>query len=606
MNEKELREALENIEIEDYLGILKLGKRLMKTIKANKQEKNIRIAVLGSCSIQHLIIALRVYLLKYNIQADIYQGEYNGIEMDVLSDDSELYKFNPQIVLLMTYYQDIKTVPGLFARKDEIELFLKREEAHYRNLWNHINEKCKCHIFQTNFVIPTLRALGNLEYKYAFSKNTYIQKVNQQLLDAKPNNLDFVDMDFIASYVGKVKWFDNTAYFMSKQAFSLEVIGFVADTIVKMIVAHKGYVRKCLVLDLDNTLWGGIIGDLGFDGINLDHNDPIGEAYLHFQQYVLDLKNRGVILAVCSKNDLDIAKEPFIKNEKMLLDLDDISCFIANWDDKSSNIRQIASELNIGIDSLVFFDDNPVEREIVKRFLPEVWVVNVPEDPANYASVLALENPFEWSYITKEDISRSQSYIQNSQRITSSLSYSDYNEYLQDLEMRALLKNIDSEDMDFTRFLQLINKTNQFNLRTQRYNELQIEQFAIDKNYCLISISLSDKFSEYGIISCIILKKEQNLCFIDTWVMSCRVLKRGIENLAMENIILSARKMGCDQVVGEYIPTSKNGMVKNIYKDFGFKPVNSAEIINCREMDGDLYLLDNLSKWIRKPYYISN
>lgn len=602
MNDTELRNALGNIEIEDYLGILKLGKKLIKTIKATEQENCIKIAVLGSCSIQHLVMALKVFLLKYGIQADIYQGEYDGIEMDVLSDDSDLYKFDPHIIILMTNYKDIKIVPGLFADKDEIELHLKREEDHYRNLWDHINERCKCHILQTNFVIPTLRVLGSLEYKYIFSKTNYIQNVNQRLLDAKPNNLDFIDMDFIASYVGKNKWFDYAAYFMSKQAFSLEVIGYVADIIAKMIAAHKGYVRKCLVLDLDNTLWGGIVGDLGFEGINLDPNDPIGEAYLSFQQYVLDLKNRGVILAVCSKNDLDIAKGPFLKNKKMILSLDDISCFIANWEDKASNLRQIAGELNIGVDSLVFFDDNPVEREIVKRFLPEVWVVNVPEDPAYYASALAFENPFEWSYITKEDISRSQSYIHKRQMTLSSLSYNDYNEYLQDLDMQATVKNMDTAD--FTRFLQLINKTNQFNLRTRRYNEAQIEQFRTDNNYRLISISLSDKFSEYGIISCIILKKIRNICFIDTWVMSCRVLKRGIENLAMENIIMSASEMGCDKVVGEYIGTAKNGMVKNIYTEYGFKPLNKTDEIYKTDPESDLYILDDLSSWTKKPYFI--
>lgn len=602
MNDNKLREALVNIEVEDYLGILKLGKKLMKTINDANQENCVRIAILGSCSIQHMIMALRVYLLKYGIQADIYQGEYNGIEMDVLSDDSDLYKFDPQIIILMTYYKDIRIVPDIFAEKEAIELHLKQVEDHYSKLWSHINEKCKCHILQTNFVIPTLRVLGSLEYKYTFSKTNYIQKVNQRLLDAKPNNLDFIDMDFIASYVGKNKWFDYAAYFMSKQAFSLEVIGYVADTIVKMIAAHKGYIRKCLVLDLDNTLWGGVVGDLGFEGINLDPNDPIGEAYLSFQQYILDLKNRGIILAVCSKNDLDIAKEPFLKNKNMILSLDDISCFIANWEDKATNLMQIASELNIGVDSLVFFDDNPAEREIVKKFLPEVWVVNVPEDPANYATVLAFENPFEWSYITKEDISRSQSYIHNKHMTLSSLSYNDYNEYLQDLDMQALVKDMDTAD--FTRFLQLINKTNQFNLRTKRYNEAQIEQLRMDNNCRLISISLSDKFSEYGIISCIILKKVQNTCFIDTWVMSCRVLKRGIEHLTMENIIISASKMGCNQVVGEYIPTEKNGMIKNIYMDYGFKPLNSPEEIYWIKSEGDLYVLDDLSNWIKKPYFI--
>ncbi len=602
MNEMELKEALESIEIENYLAILKLGKRLMKHVETNTQGSPIRIAVLGSCSIQHLVLALKVYLCKYNIQADIYQGEYNGIEMDVLSDDSEFYKFNPQIVILMTYYGDIKALPSMFAGNDELEECLKREEEHYRNLWNHINGKCQCHILQTNFVIPTLRVLGNLEYNCSFSKSNYIQRVNMQLLIAKPNNLDFIDLDFIASYVGKSKWFDYAAYFMSKQAYSLEMIGYVADAIAKMIAAQNGGIRKCLVLDLDNTLWGGIVGDLGFEGINLEVNDPIGESYLYFQQYILALKNRGVILAVCSKNDLEIAKEPFYKNDKMILKLDDISCFIANWEDKASNLRKIADELNIGIDSLVFFDDNPMERELVKKFLPEVWVVNVPVDSANYASVLAFENPFEWSCLTKEDVSRSQSYVQNKQRITS-ISYNDYNEYLQDLEMQACIKY--SVSNDFSRFLQLINKTNQFNLRTKRYNEAQIEQFSLDKDYCFISISLSDKFSDYGIISCIILKKEKNLCFIDTWVMSCRVLKRGIENLAMEKIISVAKQMGCKRIVGEYIPTLKNGMVKELFIDFGFVSADTVDVIDDIKSEGNLFILENLDKKLQKPYYIS-
>ena len=348
----------------------------------------------------------------------------------------------------------------------------------------------------------------------------------------------------------------------------MDQLGTVAGEITKMILPDLGRVRKCLVLDLDNTLWGGIVGEDGPEGINTDPNDPEGEAYRAFQEYVLLLKKRGVLLAVNSKNDEDTAKEPFEKNPGMILKLSDIACFTANWSDKAGNMAYIAKHLNIGMDSLVFFDDSPAEREIIRRFCPEVLVIDVPPDPEDYITALDREDPFEWTGVTREDIIRSDSYIANAKREEMASSFKDYREYLKALEMKGKVVRVSEAEAE--RFAMLTNKSNQFNLRTKRYSEEELETMMAASDTKLIYIDLSDKFSEYGIISCIILKKNREACFIDTWLMSCRVLKRGVELLAYDTVYETALKWGCSVIKGEYIPTKKNGMVKNLYADLGF------------------------------------
>jgi FkbH-like protein len=330
-----------------------------------------------------------------------------------------------------------------------------------------------------------------------------------------------------------------------------------------------GNTRKCLVLDLDNTLWGGVVGDDGWEGIQLDPNNAVGEAYRAFQSYCLALRKRGVILAICSKNDEMTAKEPFEKNENMILSLNDVSCFVANWENKADNLRKIANELNIGIDSLVFFDDNPAEREIVKQFVPEVHVVDVPADPAFYVLQMEKEQPFEWLQITKEDLERTDSYSGNAKRQQLQESFVDYNEYLKALDMRGEVSRVRQSDV--ARFTQLINKSNQFNLRTIRYSESDVQQMISDDTVCCLYGKLSDCYSNYGIISCVILRKEDDVCFIDTWVMSCRVLKRGVENMMFEAVLKAAKKMQCSSIRAEYIKTKKNKLVESFYETLGFE-----------------------------------
>lgn len=555
--------------------LIKEARRLSKKIKNEGWATDIRIAVLGSTSIQQFVLVLRYMLYIEGINADIYEGEYNGITMDVFDDNSNLYKFNPNIVILNTHYLDIKELPLPLDNKEEVDNLLDKSFNYYKNVWERLNKIKDVVILQTNFAYPPEHLLSNLENSSIYSRTNFYKRLNDKLANESLNNVTIIDVELLSEYVGKYNYFDYSAYFLTKSAFNVNYLEDYTKLFVDQIKAIKGKTKKCIVLDLDNTLWGGVVGDEGYDGIQLDPNNAVGEAYRYFQQYLLDLKQRGIILAVCSKNDEENAKEPFIKNPNMILKLDDIACFKANWQDKASNIKAIAKELNIGTDSLVFFDDNPAERQIVKQFLPEVHVVDVPEDPALYVEELDKESPFEWLQITKEDLTRNNSYIQNRNRQQLEQTFVNYEDYLKALDMSGTCKQI--SDKDVSRFTQLLNKSNQFNLRTQRYTESEIQERVNDFNYKCLAVNLKDKFSEYGIISCIILKKENETCFIESWVMSCRVLKRGVEDFAFNHVYKIAKDWGCDQLLSEYIPTAKNKMVEEFYDNLGFSLIKQEE-----------------------------
>ena len=562
---------------ESISKILKMANALVKkpdeNAVADRTGEPLKVAVLGTHSIQHFVNVLRLFLDREGIYADIYEGEYDGINMDVLDDTSELYSFKPDVCILMMRYSDVK-----LEKKADVDT----EMDYLKNLWSHLEKISGVTVLQTNFALPVVRSYNGLEAAYEESFGSLLRLLNMRLTSEHPTNVHIVDMEYLSSYYGKRDWFDEGSYFLTKQGFNMKYLGPVAYETARIIKAVHGKTNKCLVLDLDNTIWGGVVGDDGALGIELDPHNPIGEAYRYFQQYVLSLKKRGVILAVNSKNDEDVAKEPFLKNADMILKLDDIACFCANWNDKASNMQYIAKSLNIGIDTLVFFDDNPAEREIIRKFCPSVTVIDVPVEPEKYVRALDEAAPFEWAAITKEDMARSDSYIENAKREAMQASFVDYNEYLKALEMRGKCGIVGAAEIE--RFAQLTNKSNQFNLRTQRYSEGEISVMLGDADTRCIYVSLSDKFTQYGVISCIILRRGNaengfgpDDCFIDNWCMSCRVLKRGVENFAFETVIAEARQMGCKRIVGEYIRTKKNSMVEGFYARLGFEPMDNSD-----------------------------
>lgn len=577
--------------------LLKTANKLIKApvnfseaLKDPEAEK-LKLAVIGSYSIQHLVKLLRLYLDREKVIADIYEGEYDGINMDVLDDTSPLYAFEPRFVVILLRHSDFRW---------ENEDSLKEARSYVDNILSRVSKISGVTVFISNIALPPERPWGTLEVDYGHTARSLMQRFNLSLTEKHPGNVRILDMEYLSSLKGKENWFDDTAWFLTKQGFNMEYLKDVAAEITTMIMPDLGRVRKCLVLDLDNTLWGGVVGDEGPENINVDPNDPIGEAYRAFQEYVLSLKKRGVLLAVNSKNDEEIAKEPFEKNPDMVLKLSDIACFTANWSDKAGNMAYIAKQLNIGLNSLVFFDDNPAEREIIRKFCPEVMVIDVPDEPENYVHALDSADPFEWTVVTKEDLARSDSYLENRKREEMASSFVDYREYLKALEMKG--KAGITGEAEAERFAQLTNKSNQFNLRTMRYSDGEIREMMDDKDTRLIYVSLSDKFTQYGVISCIVLKKgyvplklPDDTCFIENWCMSCRVLKRSVENFAFRAVCKEARDMGCKRIVGEYIRTRKNGMVEGLFASLGFTPLSDREHVLyeydlSREFTGEIMI----------------
>lgn len=567
--------------------------------------KPFRISVLSSLSAQHFSAVLKLFLYSDGLLPELYVAGFDAIATDGLDSTAPVWGSAPDALLMLTAIEDIKSWPKILSTTGEIRSWAKSCAGRYFDIWKHAtNRHPECRIYQSLFVPPLQRSLGNLERRYPFSKTNCLAALNALLLEYAPPNVTLIDFDALSAQVGRRQWVDEAAYFTSKQPFSLREMPFAAALVSRVMVAAQGLVRKCLVLDLDNTLWGGVIGDDGVDGIRLDPNDPVGEAFLAFQRYVLTLKERGVLLAICSKNDPLLARGAFERHPDMVLQLDDIAAFFANWDDKATNLRRIAKQLNIGLDSLVFFDDNPAERALVSQFAPEVLVVNVPEDPALFIRALDMSLAFEWPQLTDEDVSRSDSYVNDNKRQQLESSADDYEDYLRSLEMRASIEPTSAVAM--ARVCQLINKTNQFNLRTKRYSEDALAQMVNSADHGLMHVRLVDRFSNYGIIASVVLRYAGDVAFIENWVMSCRVFKRGIEDSTYNAIIAVAQSRGVRWLAAEYIQTAKNGYVADLLWRLGFVGWEGQPGISLPQdwgHNGHVYI-QSLSNISPKQHYI--
>ena len=398
----------------------------------------------------------------------------------------------------------------------------------------------------------------------------FVSVLNEKFAVYATTNDGFYVHDFarVAAEIGLAKWHNRFQYHAYKFAMNYDVIPDVAWSAARLIRAILGKTKKVLVLDLDNTLWGGVIGDDGVSGIALGHETPTGEAFTEWQQYVKHLKERGVLLAVCSKNDEETAKEGF-SHPDSVLHLEDFVAFHANWEPKNINIRQIAHELNLGLDSFVFIDDNPAERAIVRELVPEVSVPEVdPQDISSYIRAIEGNGYFDTASLSADDFRRSQTYHENRQREELAESVTNYDDFLRSLQMEAEVGVF--RDVYFDRIAQLTNKTNQFNLTTRRCTLADIRQMTNDENYITLYCRLKDKFGDNGLISEIIAEKRDDEAHILLWLMSCRVLKRGVEDLMLDELVARARGKGCKALVGYYFPTKKNKVVADMYSDFGF------------------------------------
>jgi FkbH-like protein len=419
------------------------------------------------------------------------------------------------------------------------------------------------------FVAPYERAWGNLSRRVDGSLPNAVQRINERLrgLAAESDNVYTIDTDYIASWVGKKAWFDERLWFYSKSFCHPEALPHVAGQALDIFRAAKGRSLKCVALDLDNVLWGGVIGDDGLEGIRLGHLGE-GEAFVQFQMWLKELRARGIILGVCSKNDPEKAHEPFRAHSDMVLREEDISCFIANWDDKAHNLRQLASRLNIGLDSIVFLDDTPFERNLVRDLVPDVCVPEMPSDPAEFIPYLESLNLFESTQFSEEDRKRADFYRANVLRESEHARFTDVNEYLVSLGMAAEFERFD--DLHLPRIAQLVQRTNQFNLTTIRHSPAELKDFAEDPDYFPFYVTLTDRFGDNGLISVVIAKRDGDALELVTWLMSCRVISRRLEEFVLDQLVEVARDVGVGSLRGRYAPTKKNGLVLKHYEKLGF------------------------------------
>ena len=533
-------------------------------------DKTKKIVILSTLSCKHFANLFHFFLAEKKINATIHELEYLAPEIEILNENSDLYKMDPDYLFIFKDERDIKEWPKLFSDLEIISQFVNQMTETNLKLWSKVRSKLpRCQIFHAQYVMPMQRQLGGLESNFIFSKQSSLQQLNLENIRQKPSGVYLLDMEYFASEIGRPNWFDEASYYVSKQPFSLEGMILVARHLERLISADCGKIRKCLILDLDNTLWGGVIGDDGIEGIILDPNHPLGQAYIDFQNYAKSLKERGVLLAVCSKNNLEIALEAIENHEHMSLRKSDFACIVANWDSKDQNLIEISKKLNIGLDSMVFFDDNPIERGLIRSQLPMVQTIEVPQDPALYCRALDKSLAFEWTQLSSDDLIRNETFVSQSKRDEIFQQNDNYDDYLGSLQLRGEFDEVNHKSA--TRFTQLVNKTNQFNLRTRRYTEAEILSFVQSRNHFLFQVKLNDRFSSYGVISCLILNKiNDDECFIETWVMSCRVLKLGVEALVINKIAQFLKKQSFKVIWGEYIPTPKNELVKDLLPNLGF------------------------------------
>ena len=530
-----------------------------------------RLGILGNGTLDLIIPPLVASAARHGIALHCVKGDYDQFLQDALAPDSLLNAAKPDAVLLALDHRglSLRATPGDAAASAQM-VDSALDLLHTIRNAVRLNSNAAC-IVQT-LAPPPEGLFGSLDRALPGTMRTLIDALNRRIAETILQSEDtLLDVAGVAETVGLAEWYSPVQWNMAKLPFADSYVPLYADHVARTIAAMRGRSRRCLVLDLDNTVWGGVIGDDGLDGIKLAQGDAAGEAHLSVQQLALALRARGVVLAVSSKNTDSVAREPFRKHPEMLLREEHIAVFQANWDDKATNIRAIATELALGLESLVFLDDNPVERGLIRRELPEVAVPELDEDPANYARTLAAAGYFESVRFSDEDRARAEMYQNNARRLTLQKQTGDIDAYLQSLDMRIVFSPFTRTTR--VRTAQLINKSNQFNLTTRRYTEADVADVEADPDVLGLHARLIDNFGDNGIIGVIVCRPDgPGAWVIDTWLMSCRVLGRRVEQTMLCEVLRQARQHGIGRLVGLYRPTDRNGMVREHYAKLGFAP----------------------------------
>ncbi len=529
-----------------------------------------RVAVLGSSTTTQLATLLPLACARAGLQIEIYEAPYGQYRQEILDPDSALYAFGPDAVVLALHDGDV----NLPLVSDDPAAAVDTAVADLHGLWSRVAERSGATILQFTLAIPPERPFGHLGTSVPGSRYRLLQEINLRMAVEAPASVVLVDCARLANDVGNRNWFDARYWHLAKQAVSPRCIPLLTRHVGAVLAATQGLSRKVLVLDLDNTLWGGVLGEDGIGGIRLGEGTE-GEAFSAFQAYVLDLKARGVVLAVCSKNDESLVRDAFSEHEGMRIGLDDIAVLSASWDDKPTQLRRIAEDLGLGLDSLVFVDDNPVERESVRHLVPEVDVVALPTDPAGYMRAVADYPYLETTRFTEEDTARTAQYRARASAAAAMGHASSLEEFLDSLEMEGSVAPVGSDNL--VRVAQLVGKTNQFNLTSRRRTEAELQDLVADPAMVALAVRLRDRFADHGLVGVVLARQNDSDLEIDTWLMSCRVIGRTLEGAILGALDEQARSRGCSTISGTYVPTAKNALVADLYPRLGFASVGEPE-----------------------------
>ncbi|MBR6866997.1 MAG: HAD family hydrolase [Prevotella sp.] len=554
---------------------MKTLKELKKLARTEVPGQKCKIALLGDTATQLLATALVGEAASRNTALDLYEGEYSQVERQLLDATSEVYQFDADFILIFQSTHKLGEHHSLLPAERQAALADERL-AFIASVCENEAMKSK-KIICMNYPEIDDTVFGSYANKVTTSLTYQVRKLNYELMNLAGQypNLYICDIAGLQNKLGRDVMFAPNVYVSTEMILSVDALPYVASRVMDIVCAVRGQFKKCLILDLDNTVWGGVIGDDGLEGIQLGHGLGIGKAFTEFQMWVKKLKQRGIIICVASKNNEDTAKEPFEKHPDMVLKLDDIAVFQANWETKVDNIRTIQSILNISFDSMVFLDDNPFERNMVRENIPGITVPELPEDPGEYLEYLYGLNLFETASYSQADKDRTKQYQVEAKRVSLSKTFTNEADFLKSLNMVSVVSGFTK--FNTPRVAQLSQRSNQFNLRTVRYTEADIAALAADEDVIDLSFTLEDKFGDNGLIAVIIMKRQDaETLFVDTWFMSCRVLKRGMENFTLNTMVERARRAGYKYIIGEYLPTPKNKMVEGHYQGLGFQPVADA------------------------------
>jgi FkbH-like protein len=529
--------------------------------------RSAKLAILSSYTTTQFEPLLVLIARRFGITLELYTGAYGQYNQEIRDRESGLYRFDPDFVLLAVHERDLALPEISTSPTEDIETELRR----WTSLWDDVAARSKARVIQFNFAQPGEAPFGHLGARLAGSRYMMTTAVNARLgAEAGPATL-IVDCERLSGLLGKDHWFDPRYWFLARQAVALNALPLLARHTASVLAAALGLSKKCLVLDLDNTLWGGVIGEDGLSGITLGEGVD-GEAFVAFQEYLLRLKRKGVMLAVCSKNNENDVRQCFEQHPEMRIKLDDLATFVANWQSKADNLRKIATALGIGLDALVFIDDNPVERAAVRQALPQVDVIPLPSDPAKYVRALSSYVLLEIESYTAEDTRRDDHYRHRQQVSSLEAATASIEDFYCSLQMRAEVSPF--TEIDLPRIVQLLGKTNQFNLTSRRHSFAQVRDFIRDPRSVHFSLRLRDRFGDHGLVSLLIAQRDGEELNIDTFLMSCRVIGRTVEATMLQELCRRAVDLGCRRLRGVYIATAKNSLVADLFSRFEFELEN--------------------------------